>query len=80
MKKFIIDMVSDSHTNSILSKRVIGTLGFLLIAISMLINSYIPYAKPIQAELISAIEFITIAALFGTTADRFSQIISTRQK
>lgn len=72
-------MVSDSHTGTISSKRVIGILGFLFLAINMTITCYIPIAKPIPSELISAIEFITITAVFGTTADRFSQIMGSKK-
>lgn len=80
MKKFLIDMVSDSHTGTISSKRVIGIFGFLFLAINMTIACYIPIAKPIPAELISAIEFITIAAVFGTTADRFSKVMDSKKQ
>lgn len=75
MKQFLIDMLSDSHSKSISSKRVIGLLGFVLLAI----NLSIPHKEPIQSELISAIEFITIASLFGTTAEKFSQIVTNRK-
>lgn len=80
MKKFIMDMVSDPHTNTISSKRIIGILGFLLLAINMTITCYVSIAKPIPAELISAIEFITIAAIFGTTADRFSKVMDSKKQ
>lgn len=71
-------MLNDPHTNTISTKRVIGILGFLFLAINMTIGCYIPIMH-IPAEFISAIEFITIAALFGTTADKFSQIIGTKK-
>ena len=80
MKKFIMDMVSDSQTKTISSKRVIGILGFLFLAINMTIACYVPIAKPIPAELISAIEFITIAAVFGTTADRFAKVMDSKKQ
>lgn len=75
MKQFLIDMLSDSHSKSISSKRVIGLLGFVVLSLNMII----PHKEPIQPELISAIEFITIASLFGTTAEKFSQIVTNRK-
>ena len=79
MKQFLKSMLSDSRTGEISSKRVIGTLGFLFLAINMTVHCYVPAAKPIPAELISAVEFITIAALFGTTADKFSSLLNARK-
>lgn len=79
MKQFLKSMLSDSRTGEISSKRVIGTVGFLLLAINMTVHGYIPGAKPIQPELIQAVEFITIAALFGTTAEKFSNLVSARK-
>ena len=79
MKQFLKSMLSDSKTGEISSKRVIGTLGFLFLAINMTVHCYVPAASPIPKELIAAVEFITISALFATTADKFSNLLNTRK-
>jgi hypothetical protein len=52
------------------SKRVIGFLGFLILAITMLVNSFYDANIKPSAELVQAVEFITIGALFGTSLDK----------
>lgn len=52
------------------SKRVIGFTGFLILAITMVINSFFDANIKPSAELVEAVEFITIGALFGTSLDK----------
>lgn len=52
-------------------KRVIGVLGFLLLGIAFLATTFSNNAKTPPDNLTSAIEWITIACLFGTVAEKF---------
>ena len=52
------------------SKRVIGLLGFLTLAITMIMNSFTDMSIAPSKELVEAVEFITIGALFGTSLDK----------
>ena len=68
-------MLSDSRTGDVSSKRVIGFVGFVALLVIMFVNAL--YSKSIApAEyLVDAIEYIVIAAMFGTVADKFSKHI-----
>ena len=52
------------------SKRVIGFLGFLVLAVTMIMNSFTDISVAPSKELVEAVEFITIGALFGTSLDK----------
>ena len=71
-KNFFQRMLSDARSGDISSKRVIGIVGFVSLLVIMFINAL--YSKSIApAEyLVDAIEYIVIAAMFGTVVDKFS--------
>jgi hypothetical protein len=66
---FIKSMLSEAE-GVISSKRVIGFLGFLALVITMIINSFYDSNISPSKELVEAVEFITIGALFGTSLDK----------
>lgn len=74
-KTFFQRMLSDSRTGDVSSKRVIGFVGFVALLVIMFVNAL--YSKSVApAEyLVDAIEYIVIAAMFGTVADKFSKHI-----
>lgn len=71
-KNFFQRMLSDARSGDVSSKRVIGVVGFVSLLVIMFINAL--YSKSIApAEyLVDAIEYIVIAAMFGTVVDKFS--------
>lgn len=69
VKSFFLSMLSE-EPGVISSKRVIGFTGFLILAITMVINSFFDANIKPSAELVEAVEFITIGALFGTSLDK----------
>lgn len=71
MKKFLTDMLS-SPGGSVSSKRVIGFLGFIFLAGTMTANSFSHVDIAPSAELVDAVKYITIAALFGNTVEKFA--------
>lgn len=71
-KNFLQRLLSDSRSGDVSSKRVIGVVGFLSLMIMMFINSLYPKSIAPDEHLVSAIEYIVIAAMFSTTADKFS--------
>lgn len=77
-KNFLQRLLSDSKSGDISSRRLIGVLGFLSLMIMMFVNSLYPKAVAPDEHLVSAIEYIVIAAMFSTTADKFS--LSSRKK
>jgi hypothetical protein len=66
---FMKSMLSEAE-GVISSKRVIGFLGFLTLAITMIMNSFTDMNIAPSKELVEAVEFITIGALFGTSLDK----------
>lgn len=72
MDKFLSYMKSMlSETEGVISsKRVIGFLGFLVLAVTMILNSYTDINIAPSKDLVEAVEFITIGALFGTSLDK----------
>lgn len=72
MNKFLSyakSMLSESE-GVISSKRVIGFLGFLVLAITLIMNSFTDINIAPSSDLVEAVEFITIGALFGTSLDK----------
>lgn len=59
------------HPGVISSKRVIGFLGFISLAITMICNSFTTLDIAPSPELVTAVEYITMGALFGTSLDKF---------
>ena len=70
MKTFFKQMLSEA-SGVISSKRVIGFLGFTSLAVTMICNSFTTLDIAPAPELVSAVEYITIDALFGTSLDKF---------
>jgi hypothetical protein len=68
MKTFIMSMLSES--TKISSKRVIGFLGFIALTVTMVCNSFTTLDIAPALELVTAVEYITIGALFGTSLDK----------
>jgi|TARA_R110000822_G_scaffold301530_1_gene425404 hypothetical protein len=66
---FFKSMLSEAE-GVISSKRVIGFLGFLVLAVTMILNSFTDISVAPSSDLVSAVEFITIGALFGTSLDK----------
>ena len=61
-----------SPEGSVSSKRVIGFMGFLFLAGTMTANSFSPVDVAPSPELVEAVKFITAAALFGNTVEKFA--------
>jgi len=64
-------MFTDCKTGDVSSKRVIGTVGFVSLLVIMFINAL--YSKSIapSRELVDAIQYIVIATIVGTSAEKF---------
>jgi hypothetical protein len=69
LMSFFKSMLSEAE-GVISSKRVIGFLGFLSLVITMIMNSFTNMNIAPSADLVEAVEFITIGALFGTSLDK----------
>jgi hypothetical protein len=61
----------DAH-GTLSYKRVIGTFGVLSLTTSLILTSLKVGVTP-PDKIIEAIEYITIASIFGVTAERFSK-------
>jgi uncharacterized membrane protein AbrB (regulator of aidB expression) len=72
MKTFLISMLSE-YPGAISSKRVVGFLGFTSLAVTMICNSFTTLDIAPSPELVTAVEYITIGALFGTSLDKFME-------
>lgn len=70
IKNFFKDLLSDGSKVS--SKRFIAVAGFGFLAITMLINSFFDINEAPADSLVSAVELITVAAIGGATAEKFS--------
>jgi len=66
MLNFIKTMFSNSEGTS--HKRVLGTLGFICLLVFLFTCK-----ENAKSEAISAIEFITISAIFGTVIEKFAK-------
>lgn len=71
MKNFLMNMLSGG-SGDVSSKRVIGFLGFLFLAGTMTANSFSHAEIAPSPELVEAVKYITIAALFGNTVEKFA--------
>ncbi len=76
MKYFIKKIISDNNGYSL--KRVIGLVGFLVLLSLLVLTSISNFAKVPPESLTSAIEVITIAALFGTVAEKIKKYFNTQ--
>ena len=69
--KFLKEMFSGKR-GEVSHKRVLGTIGFVALVATMVANSF--YHKDIapSAELVSAVEYLVIATIFGSVIEKFS--------
>lgn len=72
MKDFFLKMFSNSEGTS--HKRVLGTIGFLSLVVCLFICD--PSHKP---DIISAVEYVTMATVFGTVIEKFTNNPSKKQ-
>jgi hypothetical protein len=72
-KSFLQRMLSDARSGDVSSKRVIGFVGFVSLLIIMFINALWSKSVAPANYLVDAIQYIVIAAMFGTVADKFSK-------
>lgn len=77
MKDFLMNMLSDPSNESVSTKRVIGFMGFIVLAGMMVASSYSSKAVSPDADLLESIKYITIAAIFGNTIEKFAPILNT---
>ena len=68
MKKFIGEMFGGGDTSI---KRVIAFLGFLFIAVTMLLNSYSHESIKPSADLVDAVKIIVLVCIGGNVAEKF---------
>ena len=67
---FFKSMLSDDSGVSVSSKRVIGFIGFLILSITLFINSFTGKEVGPSVELVTAVQYIVMGALFGTSLDK----------
>jgi len=65
MKDFFLKMFANNEGTS--HKRVLGTIGFLSLVVCLFMCD--PEHKP---EIISAVEYVTMATVFGTVIEKFT--------
>ena len=68
MKNFIKQMLSSG--DGVSHKRVLGTIGFLALVATLIVNSF--YELQPSPELISAVEYLVISTIFGTVIEKFT--------
>ena len=68
MKQFIKQMLSSS--DGVSHKRVLGTIGFLALVVTLVVNSF--YELNPSPELVSAVEYLVISTIFGTVIEKFT--------
>lgn len=59
-----------SSGDGVSHKRVLGTIGFLALVVTLVINSF--YELNPSPELISAVEYLVISTIFGTVIEKFT--------
>jgi hypothetical protein len=72
MKSFVTNMFKGNE-GEVSHKRVLGTFGFVVMTITMSINALYPKELTPSTELIQAVEWLTISALFGTVVEKFAK-------
>lgn len=72
MKSFITNMFKGNE-GEVSHKRVLGTFGFVVMTVTMSINALYPKELTPSTELIQAVEWLTISALFGTVVEKFAK-------
>lgn len=68
MKNFLKQMLSSG--DGVSHKRVLGTIGFLALVVTLVVNSF--YELNPSPELISAVEYLVISTIFGTVIEKFT--------
>jgi preprotein translocase subunit SecG len=68
MKQFIKEMFGGGDTSM---KRVIAFLGFLFIAVTMLLNSYQHESIKPSEDLVDAVKVIVLVCIGGNVAEKF---------
>jgi hypothetical protein len=68
MKKFIAEMFGGGDTSM---KRVIAFLGFLFIAVTMLLNSYEHEDIKPSTDLVDAVKVIVLVCIGGNVVEKF---------
>jgi len=68
MKQFIKEMFGGGDTSI---KRVIAFLGFLFIAVTMLLNSYQHESIKPSEDLVDAVKVIVLVCIGGNVAEKF---------
>ena len=66
MKQFFLSMFSNSEGTSY--KRVLGTVGFISLIVFMF-----TCAAPHKEVSVSSVEYITLATILGTVAEKFAK-------
>lgn len=68
MKNFVKSMFGSGETSI---KRVIAFLGFLFIAVTMLLNSYQHESIKPSEDLVDAVKIIVLVCIGGNVAEKF---------
>jgi hypothetical protein len=68
MKNFITEMFTGGDTSI---KRVIAFIGFLFIAVTMVLNSYSHESIKPSEDLVDAVKTIVIICIAGNVAEKF---------
>ena len=68
MKNFVKSMFGNGETSI---KRVIAFLGFLFIAVTMLLNSYQHESIKPSEDLVDAVKVIVLVCIGGNVAEKF---------
>jgi hypothetical protein len=78
MKRFVKSMLTDCHSGEISSKRVITFTGFITVLIMMILTCFSRAVAPAPG-LLNVVEVIVIAAMTGSTAEKFSKHKATNK-
>lgn len=72
MKQFFVTMFSNNEGTS--HKRVLGTIGFLSLIVCLFLCE--PAHK---SDIITAVEYVTMATIFGTVIEKFTNNSNKKQ-
>jgi hypothetical protein len=79
IKNFLKNMLSSS-TGEISSKRVIGFAGFVVLSATMIVTAIAKRQLTPDPVLVDAVSYITIAALFGNTVEKFTSFNKSKSE
>jgi len=68
MRGFIKDMFSGE--SGVSHKRVLGSIGFLALVFTMVVNSF--YELNPSSELVAAVEYLVMSTVFGSVLEKFT--------